>query len=47
MDIIDMIYQIAVTIDASASQAGGDWLNAEFEKTRRAFLMKSEKARVD
>ena len=47
MDIVDMIYQIAVTIDASASQAGGDWLNAEFEKTRRACLMKREKARVD
>lgn len=47
MDIIDMIYQIAVTIDASTTQAGGDWLNAEFEKTRRACLMKWEKARVD
>ena len=40
MNLIDMIYQIAVTIDASASQAGGNWLNARFENSWGACLMK-------
>ena len=41
MNLTDMIHQIAVTIDASASQAGGYWLNnAWFENSWRACLIK-------
>jgi hypothetical protein len=40
MNLIDMIYQIAVTIDASAFQADGNWINAWFENSWRAGLMK-------